>query len=217
MNAATLQAKINAGYAKAAQRIGYLTNQYRPVSAISNPIASGNLVQSLNVSFNAQDMAYSKPSGYGKNTWYCVADRSQFQTGDYLVNAQDGTFFVVGLQTLLPTLVVQCNRNVSIYRPSQQNGVGDIGYGAETPENLTQIVSGFPVSILQGSKGDKSLVNLPGDVRSPWWVVLIPTLPGSVYLRSNDVVIDDLGKRYKLSSCEQTDLGWRISATECET
>jgi hypothetical protein len=216
MNAAQITAKINHGNSRVATVLGKAASQYRPASTTGPVIAAGNLVQSgLMVSYNAQDMAYRRPNLPGKSLWYAVLDATLVQEGDYLVSI-DGTYFIAGMQTMLPILAVQCNRVVSIYRPAQ-SGVGILPYGGETPNNETTICTGFPASVLQGSKGDKSLVNLPGDIRIPWWAVQLPNLPGAVTLRNDDVMTDDLGKRYKISSCEQTDYGWRLSATESET
>lgn len=217
MNGALLQAKLYAGYAKAAQRVGQACQQYRPLTATSQAIAPGNLLQSLLASFNPQDMTYGKAQVHGKAAWFCLADGTQLAPSDYLVRPDGRAFFIAAMQPLLPILAIECNRVVSVFRPHQQTAVGAVGYGGETTASQTPLVTQFPASVLQGSKGEKSLVNLPGDVRSPWWVVLLPNLPGATYLRTDDVMTDELGRRYKLSSCEQTELGWRISATEAET
>lgn len=217
MNAATLQSKVYSGYAKAAMRIGTPCGVYRPTSALTAALDAANLVTSIPASFNAQDMNYSRPNGYGKATWYCLADGSQLETGDYLLEPGEPPFFVAALQPLLPILVVQCNRVVDLSRPHGVDHVGAQPYGGESLSSADVLATGFPASILQGTKGEKNAVNLPGDVRSPWWSVLLPNLPGAVYLRADDIMTDDLGRRYKISSAEQTDLGWRMSAMEAET
>lgn len=215
MDGNLLQAKIYAGYAKAAAKIGLIFSQYRPTSAVDALYAT-NKLRTLPASFNAEDMGYSRPNKYGKATWYCLADGSLLARGDYL-DGNGSTYFVAAMQPLLPILVVECNRVVSIYRPQQQEGVGAVGYGGNTIDNQTAIVTNFPASILQGSKGEKNEVSLPGDTRSPWWIVLLPNIPGDAYLRTDDVLIDDFGRRFTLSSVEQTDLGWRITAAETGT
>lgn len=215
MDGTRLQAKIYAGYAKAAAKIGLSFSQYRPTAG-TEATAAGNLVGTLLASFNAQDFAYQKPNKYGNAVWYCLADGTQLAPGDYLTG-NGSTYFIAAMQPLLPILAVECNRVLTLYRPQQQTGVGAVGYGGNTEENQTAIASGFPASVLQGSKGQRGEVNLPGDVRSPWWVMLLPNLPGNAYLRTNDIAIDDFGRRYTFSSVEQTDLGWRITAIETET
>jgi type II secretory pathway pseudopilin PulG len=111
---------------------------------------------------------------------------------------------------LLPILVVECNRVISIYKPQAQSGVGAQGYGGTTSDNQTLLVSGVPCSILQGTKGEKSETNLAGDTRSPWWSILMPKSVG--YVAPDDIIIDDLGQRYIVSSNETSDLGYRATA-----
>lgn len=215
MDAAKLQGKVYAGYGKAALRIGFMTDLYRP-SVASNPLASGNKVASFNASFNAEDMSYSKPNKYGHPTWYGVFDARGVQVGDYLTNAQDGTYFVAALQTILPVLLVQCNRTIDVRRPQLQAGVGAVGYGGNTDAAETPLLVGWPASVLQGTKGERAESNLPGDSRAPWWSILLPAFPG-VTIAPFDVVTDDLQRRYVISSAELTDLGWRITASQAVT
>jgi hypothetical protein len=168
----------------------------------------GNLLFSLPVSLNAEDMKYGKPNKYGKASWYALVDGTNLEVGDYFVGPQ-GTFFVAALQSLLPILVVECNRTVSIFRPQGQTGLGLGAYGGNTDATETLLVAGRPCSILQGTKGEKAESNLPGDVRNPWWTLLIPY--GAVDLTMDDIVVDDLGRRYALSSVELSDLGYRCT------
>lgn len=215
MDAATLQARIYSGYAKAAKRIGYTTAHYRPASA-SNPIAAGNRLTDLFASFNAEDMGYRKANKYGHPTWFGLFDGNLTQVGDYLTNAQDGTFFIAAQQTALPILLVSCNRTIDVLRPQQQAGVGALGYGGNTADTETPLMTAWPAAILQGPKGEKNEVGLPGDVKTPWWSILLPSFPG-VVLRSGDIVADDLQRRYVIGSAELTDLGWRLSAMQAQT
>lgn len=215
MDAATLQSRIYTGYAKAAARVGYSADQYRPASA-SNPIAAGNKLRSLPASFNAENMGFSRPNKHGKATWYGLFDGTLTQVGDYLVNEQDGTFFIAAQQTALPILLVNCNRTINVLRPQQQTGLGAVGYGGDTDANETALMTAWPASVLQGTKGEKGEVSLPGDTRSPWWAILLPAVAG-VTLRTSDIVTDDLSRRYVISSAELTDLGWRITAQQAQT
>lgn len=215
MDAATLQNRIYKGYAKAALRIGYVTDQYRPSSA-NDPLAIGNKLASFNASFNAEDMKYGKPNKYGNPVWYGLFDGSLTQVGDYLTNSHDGTYFIAAQQTNLPILVVQCNRTINVRRPQQQTGIGAVGYGGDTTANETSLMQSWPASVLQGSKGEKSETNLPGDVKNAWWSILLPHYSG-VTLRADDIITDDLAHRYVISSAELTDLGWRLTAMQAQT
>ena len=215
MDAATLQSRIYSGYAKAASRIGFSADQYRPASA-SNPLDAGNKLRSMPASFNAEDMGYGKPNKHGKATWYGLFDGSLTQPGDYLVSAQDGTFFIAAQQTALPVLLVACNRTINVLRPQQQTGLGAVGYGGDTDAGETALMTAWPASVLQGTKGEKGGIALPGDVRDPWWTILLPHFDG-VTLRSGDIITDDLVRRYAISSAELTDLGWRLTAAQVQT
>jgi len=210
-----LQGKVYYGYAQSAKRIGLPFRQYRPASA-TNPISSGTLVGTILASFNAQDMKYSKPNSYGKAVWYCLADGRVMAVGDYFVGAP-GTFFIASMQPLLPIQAIECNRTVTVFRPQQQAGVGAVGYGGNTAQNQTAIVTGFPASVLINAKADNSSVKLPGDTRQAWWSLLLPPIPGNVIIQDADVVTDEIGNRYVVSAAELTDMGWRITMAESET
>lgn len=214
MDGAMINAKVYAGYAKAAQRIGTTYQHYRPTSA-SNPISAGTRMADMLASLNANDPRYSRPNMYGKSTWYAVADGTRLQVGDYIIGIE-GTLFVAALQQLLPIFMVDCNRTINVLRPQQQNGLGAVGYGGDTDSNETALMTAWPASVLQGTKGEKGGVNLPGDTRDPWWTVLLPQWSG-VSLRSGDIITDDLARRYAISSAELTDLGWRITAAQVQT
>lgn len=214
MDGATIQNRVYRGYAKAAAKIGVAHDQYRPIGALS-PLAAGNKLASLQASFNAESFTYGKPNKYGKPTWYAVVDGAQTRVGDYLVGPS-GTFFIAAQQALLPILAVECNRTINILRPQQQTGVGAVGYGGDTDANETLLIQAWPASVLQGTKGEKTEAALPGDVRSPWWVVLLPHAVG-VTLRTNDIITDELARRYIISSAELTDAGWRMTAMQAQT
>lgn len=215
MDAATLQSKIYAGYAKAAAKIGYTTDVFRPVTA-ANPTAVGNKINSIPASFNPEDASYGKPNKYGHPTWFGLFDGRLTKVGDYLINPYDGTFFVAAQQIQLPILLVQCNRTLNVIRPQQQAGVGALGYGGDTAANESTIMTAWPASVLQGPKGEKSEVGLPGDVKQPWWAILMPAWAG-VTIRGGDIITDDLQRRYVISSAELTDLGWRMTAMQAQT
>lgn len=213
MDSTTLQNRIWKGYGKAALRIGPSFNLFRPASATS-PFASGPLT-TLNASFNAEDMTYSRPNKYGKPTWFCLVDGTQTQVGDYLSNATQ-TFFIAAMQPTLPILAVECNRTISIFRPQQQTTAGVNPYGGTVDSNQTVLMAGWPASVLQGTKGEKDGAVLPGDVRLPWWAILLPAYPG-VTLMTADIITDDINRRYIISSAELSDLGWRCTCMQAQT
>ena len=208
---AAIQGHIWRGYAKAAQRIGADYQFYRPASGAF----PGSAIAMLPVSLNAEDMKYGRPNKYGKPTWFALVDATGLRAGDYFVGPQ-GTFFLAAIQPLLPILAVECNRTVSLSRVQAPSGVGAQGYSGMTARNEIAYASGVPCSILQGTKGEKGDAGLPGDTRLPWWSILMPasadaSLDGSP-VNYGDLITDDLGRRYTVSSTELTDLGYRLTA-----
>lgn len=213
MDGTLIQQKVFRGYAISAAKIGLPYAQYRPDSA---DLTNWSPIATLLASFNAEDMKYSKPNKYAKPTWYVLIDGSQTQVGDYLIG-DGGTFFIAAQQAILPILAVGCNRVLSFARPQAQAQVGAVtNYEGNTPALQTPLAAGWPASVLQGTKGEKNEVNLPGDTRNPWWAILLPAIPG-VTLRTTDLVTDDLGRRMILSSVELTDLGYRCTAMQAQT
>lgn len=211
MDGATLQSRIYKGYGQAAKRIGYQYQQYRANSAI-NPLTT-TLIQSLFCSFTT-NFNFNQPNKYGQATWLGLFDASLVKPSDILVGHQ-GVYFVAAMQDTLPIYCVQCNRTISVLRVTSDTSVGIGSYGGDTSVNETVLMSGWPASILQGTKGEANDAKLPGDVRTPWWAILFPAFDG-VVLRTSDIITDDIGRRYIISSAELTDMGWRITAMQAQ-
>lgn len=211
MDGVTLQSKVYLGYAKSAQRIGLPFNQYRPADPL-NPVAT--IRQSLPCHLRVDDK-FARPNVYGKALWLAYVDGSQLAVGDYLEGPTQ-TVFVAAMQPLLPILCVECNRVVTISRVAIPTDIGPLPYNGDVADTETVMMQGWPASILAGPKGEKNEVGLPGDVRQAWWVCLLPSWPGIV-IEASDIVTDDLGRRYITSSCELTDLGWRLTLQQAVT
>ena len=215
MDGATIQAKVYGGYAKAAARVGLTFGLYRPTNAISPaPLASANLITSLPAWFTAAEPKGVKPMPYAKPLWWATLDGTQTQVGDYLVG--ESTYFIASQQPLLPIQAVKCNRTVSISRALGGTSVGAMGYNADTSASETPLMTSWPASVLAGTKGEANQVGLPGDVRQPWWAVLLPAWTG-IILIPGDIMNDDIGRRYVISLAELTDMGWRITAQQAST
>jgi len=211
MDGLKLRDKIYIGYGKAAKRIGFNYQQFRATSA-SNPLTSTAL-QTLPASFTT-NFSYSAPNKYGQATWLGLFDGRTFEPGDFLVGHQ-GAFFVAAMQDTLPIYCVQTNRVVSVLRVGMDAGVGLGGWASDTPANEVTLMQGWPASVLQGTKGETNDAKLPGDVKTPWWAILMPAWPGIV-LRTSDIIRDELGRKYVISSAELTDMGWRITAMQAQ-
>jgi len=208
MDAAKLQAKIYKGYGDAAKRIGVSCNIYRQSVATQAVITSGNLIGTVLASFNSQDMTYTKANKYGQSLWYGVFDASTVNVGDVLVGSQ-GTFFVAAKQLHLPILLVQTNRIATLSHSPTLSQTGAIGSSHASDEVQTMV--GVPASILESGKG--ASIPVPSDTKNSAWMILIPQFAG-VVVNTNDIITDDLGRRYAVNTAELTDLGWRILAVE---
>jgi hypothetical protein len=208
MDGATLQQRIYAGYARAAAQIGLPYQLFRATGPL-NPVAGPDLT-TLPAAFSPADLRFAVPQAYGKATWYAVLDGAQLLVGDILVGAK--TYFVAGLQALLPILVVEAPHLVDIRRPFRETGVGyQQAYGGTTPAGETVIMAQWPASILAGTKSEATGANLPDDLKAPFWDVLMPAWPG-LQLLTADVIQDEFGRRFAVASAEITPLGWRLTA-----
>lgn len=210
MDAARIHAKIYAGRAKAALRLGLACNVFRPLDATQ---ALSHQIATTNVAFNAADQKYLRPNLYGKPVWCADYDGTLTQPGDYLVRQSDGnTWFVAAQQQLLPIAVVECNRTLSVQRVTGAcAAVGVQPYSALTDLSLVLgSVAGWPASILIGGRV-QAANGLPTDVKEAGWKILLPpSVP--IKIQSGDILVDDLANRYAVESAEQSDLGWRLIA-----
>ena len=216
MDGATLQNRIWKGYAKAALRIGLKYQVIRPVGT-ATPLTSGNLVMSLYASFtphSAAQFSFGKPSDYKDTMYHGLFDATSTQVGDYLTG-QQGRFFVASLDPLMPTLCVQCNRTLTIKRAGSVSSPGISGtYSGDTASTEVVLAAGFPGSVVMRARGlSSSGSTLPMDIGSGSYEVLLPAIPG-VLPRPSDIVIDDLGRRFLVNTCEVSALGWRMHTYE---
>jgi hypothetical protein len=211
VTAAYVQGKIYYGYGKAAQKIGVPYSIYRASSGI-NPISLPNFQGTAYLSANVE-WTYMRANKYGNAVWQLIIDGRLTQTFDYLVG-NGITYFICSMQALLPINGVECNRIVTITRPTVPLTPGENGYGG-LPGGAT-LMQACPCSILAGGRMEANKNALPLDTRSPSYQILIPALPG-VELRIGDIVDDDRGVRLALTSCELTDLGYRLLANSEES
>ncbi|MGH8259851.1 MAG: hypothetical protein ACRES6_08945 [Steroidobacteraceae bacterium] len=217
MDAATLNARVYAGRAQVAARLGTDCALWRPVLA-GSPFT--RQIGTLKAAFNAADPQYAKPNLYGKPVWFGDLDGRITRVGDYLVRASDGaTWFLAAQQPLLPIACIECDRLLSVYRPQTSAAPGTQPYGGAYAQDDEAILGGtapagqpWPASILQGKRLQPS-TPVPGTVKEVGWEILLPpSVP--VTILASDLMIDDLGRRYAVEGAELTDLGWRIQAEE---
>lgn len=125
----------------------------------------------------------------------------------------NNTYFVQSLQFDLPPKVVECNETISIIRPSQATGGGNLGYVGYTKTSAETIMSGMPCSMLLQGAGGQADTKLPTDTRVANWIINLPNL-GNVFIRNNDIIIDSDNQEFAIYENEDTDLGWRLRAVQ---
>ena len=223
MDGPTIQARVYAGYAKAAKVIGIAYDQYRPLSA-SQPLT--NKVATVKMAVDSgKQYTFTSPNEYGDPTWLALIDDATVLPGDYLVGNNGGlnvnTYFIAGKQFLLPVLAIECNRSIRISRQVASAAVGAVGYSGTTAANESNILGApsnlWPASVLFGGKSQGGLALPAGAKQSGWRILLPPSVPANVVLGASDIVTDDIGRRYVIDGAELTDLGWRINANELHT
>jgi hypothetical protein len=219
MDGPTLQGLLYAGMAIEAGLTGYQFNLFRPSGAVMS--LSGPPLLTLPATISVR-RGSTTPQNYGKSNWVAVVDGRLTAPGDYLVEVQPSqplqpvrTFFIASMVPGLDVQAVLCNRTVDILREQADPIVGSVGYGGDVAANEISIMSGFPASMLAGTKGERADDGLPDAVRQPWYVVMMPAIAG-VEILTDDIATDNLGHRYKVSSAELTDLGWRLSVALAE-
>jgi hypothetical protein len=247
MDFATIQQKIYTGYGKAALRLGESYQIYRSSSAI-NPLDQSNLLGTILAGFNIDVNLYKNPNKFGNSLWNVMADGSQLQNYDYLVAANfiglsgggnlllaNGgrliiqpsgdssdlkTFYVSDMQPLVPIQAVECNRIVTVIRPTQPLPAGGpTGYGGyvqNDPSTFTVVMQDCPASVLQDSKGRSNPISLPTSALKAYVKVYLPFL-GETFLQTGDLINTDLNVSYQIQQAELTDQGWRIIAQELGT
>lgn len=220
MDAAAIQAKVYAGYGKAASRVGFTFAIYRPTADAQSPITPGNKIGSVPAAFTQTGSGFNfeKP-GVDKNALYNgLFDATTVAVGDYLVCDGQPIYFVAQLQHIAPPLCVRCNRAVTVVAPGPAvSGFGkQAPYAGSTAANEQPEVGGWPASILLEARGRQNEVALPLDSPSPFFAILLPpTLTTDV--RSGMTVRDDNGRRYLIAGSELSDYGWRLTAQQAVT
>lgn len=215
MDGTLLQAKINGGFGKAAQRIGLPFDVFRP-NGTATPLAPGNKVATLPAAFavhSIMNFSFGKPSDFETGLFHGLFDASAVRAGDYL-SGRGRTFFVAALDPIVPPLCVSCERTLTVTRAAAK-GIGEQGYGGSTRASDVPILTGWPGSLL-AARIMRETDMLPGDAGHGTFDVLLPITAGAE-IRSSDVIIDDMSRRYVVQSAQATAQGWKIVAKQAAT
>lgn len=215
MDAYQISQKVAFGYAKAASKLGLPFELYRSATPI-NPIDPSNLIGTIpgNMTVSWDYMKGNRP---GNPIWLALIDGQDAsypltaEENDYLVGYK--TFYVMSKEPDLPIQVVECNRTISIARPSQRTGPGYIGYVGSTPGSSEQVMLNMPVSCLRKGTTENAPTKLPTDTKQPTWEIMMPNI-GGVNVRLDDIVTDEINQEYVVLSNEETEFGWRLMAQQ---
>ena len=110
-------------------------------------------------------------------------------------------------------------RTVNITRPVNATSLGATAYSGLTEANETVIATGIAAAIQMHNPGAAPPAGLPGDTgrRTYWRIFLSPNTLNLGQVLSHDVVTDDLGERYQVTSDYWNSLGYTLLAEKLET
>jgi hypothetical protein len=211
MSGSQIAPLFNIGPTIAGQILGLPYQQYR-ANGSCMPLNFGNLVGTIQAWITSDRAGKgSKPFVAKDPIAYGMFDPTVTVVGDYLVGPL-GTFFIASQDVPMPIQVVRCNQTITVMRPSAE-AIGDNFYGGAESVTGTPMLSEWPASVIQGTKGETGEVKLPGDTRLAWVAIMLPSvagvqiLPGDWILTGQSTIME-----FTVSSCEITPLGWRLSA-----
>lgn len=203
MDGATVQDRIYAGYAKAAEHTGRIYSQYRAASPIS-PLEAGNLLGEIACLF-AAEKRFEVPNKFKIPTRYLYADGRELQQRDLLVGPY-GTFFVADMQPNLPLQAIRCNDVVSIDRPVYQGTT-------LVPE---PVAIGLPI-FSQLKKVDIKRpefgANTAGTAIAEYFGFL-PVEVGTV--QQHDIITDQTGRLFEIDTIDNTEIGVVVTFRQTE-
>jgi hypothetical protein len=99
---------------------------------------------------------------------------------------------------------------VSLRRLNAAVGFGAIADRSDASTGEAAIFAGWPASMLFAGRGRSGADDLPGDMPSPEYMVMLPVIPGVDLPRPGDILTDDMGRRLVVGWCERSQLGLRI-------
>ena len=206
MNGAIAQARIYAGYRKAAAKVGLPYAQYRAASPIT-PIAAGNLLGTIDCVF-APTPAFTSPHRFKIPARMVFADGAAMAQRDILVGPY-GTFYVADMQPLVPPQVLKCNESVSITRLTYSG----------TTQVLTPVATAMP-AFSQLKKVDQKPVSGIGGASTAStalgeFYLFLPIAVGVI--RQGDIVTNQAGVAYTLDTIDNTEIGVSVTMHQAES
>lgn len=201
MDAATLQQKIYAGYAKAALRIGPTYTVYRPQWPPS-PIQQTNIIGTLSASFNING-SYTGQVKANQLYWQIFADGTQFQIGDYFVGPD--TYVVVAMDPILPPIALRCTQSMTFFRPTINDSPGLQPY--PNPELGDAYAVNVPSVLTVKKETGRPDAQLPTDNALRAFYGAFFYLPDGA-VQTRDQVTDENGDNYQVVSAQKGLFGY---------
>ena len=211
MDGAKLADRLAYGAGCAARRAGYLHDAYRPEGP-AKPVALEKRFLRLCVAYVLPGGSVAAPAGLGMPYRQAWADWSYLRAGDYL-SGPEGVALIVAIEPPKPMLVVMTNAVVSLVRPERPVLPGLNGYSAFTGDSERTLFYGFPASLLIGGVSDRTKQGLPDDTKVPGFTAILPVVAG-VAPRISDIMLDDLDRRFVVTSLESIGAVWRVSLVQ---
>jgi hypothetical protein len=188
MDGATLQAKIDRGYAIAATKIGAPHAWYR------GGLAPQFQLGTLNAAWGV-DSKFRTPPNYQTQLYRAFVDTAQAQPGDILVGAQ--MFVLLETGPLIPPLGLICTDVLKIERANAGPTTGLQPYIDTT--QTTIIAQNVPGNVQIKKEVGTQPAALPGDIsRRTYWVVSFYAPNG--WVKDGDIVTDGEGYRYQVTA-----------------
>ncbi len=126
-------------------------------------------------------------------------------------------FFVTSLAWPAPVSVSWCDRVINITRMDAASAFVGLspGYSGDTTQQQAPVLTGWPCSQLilsSGASTRKTGMDLPSDAGFPLAAFFLPaTAPLPEF---NDVITDDLGRRWYVQMVESSPLGYRLTSVQ---
>jgi len=185
-----MQERVDAGFARAARRLGTIGRHYRifdPLKPLATLTGSPFLCFDADAGFQMR-----KPRMWARPMVYVLSDAPSLRIGDIL-QQEERFYFVIEIEAFRPPLCVACNRRISIF-----------GMRGVTQRHVEQC----PASVVLTGKGEDSRSGMPGALRSGSYMLSLPALPDFCLVPYMQI-IDELGMRYTVDTVELSQNGTR--------
>ena len=198
-----------------AQILGSPYQQYRPFG-VAAAIVPGNLIATIPAWITADPGLTSKASPVPeKPVRYAAVDPNLTQPGDYLIGPQ-GTLFIRSQILPEPIALISCTHTLNITRmPATVTPGGSDTYGGDVAASETPILTGWPGAVAMGLRMVPGSLGVPSESKQGMATVFLPPSV-TVQILENDVLTDENGKRFAITSAEQSSFGWRLMVEEWE-